>query len=74
MVKIKERSVDVSDKTKAERSGGIEVGEEVAESARSQRKGHGQWTEDEEQLLPKNNIPLVFFALLLTMFLVSICY
>lgn len=30
------------------------------------------WRDTEEQVLPKNNIPLVFFALLLTTFLVSL--
>lgn len=30
----------------------------------------GTWRDEEEQVLPKNNIPLVFFALLLTTFLV----
>ena len=34
--------------------------------------GLGGWKEEEEQLLPSNNIPLVFFALLLTTFLVSV--
>lgn len=30
------------------------------------------WRDEEEQVLPNNNIPLVFFSLLLTTFLVSI--
>ena len=57
----------------AEEAGHSAVAQEGSNDIESGRpqKEHGKWTEEDEQVFPKNNIPLVFFALLLTMFLVS---
>jgi hypothetical protein len=53
-------------------SGGREsrISSSVIVSQKAEAEPTGTWRDEEEQVLPKNNIPLVFFSLLLTTFLV----
>lgn len=66
-------SAAARDVEKGEPPVAAEPAEEPAASARPrhERREHGSSAVNDEQVFPKNNIPLVFAALLLTMFLVS---